>query len=250
MTEYYVARKIVLAWPQEKDGQPGYAVKYRDGYISWCPKEKFEEDNIVLGHSLGMYTYEQQLIMAELTEFENKREALYRLEEAGDELASIERKVISLYIDVLQRKIAKFANVEVVVPAEEAPKSVAGDGSMTYLPMQLEHVRDFNFFRAAASLVDQIKEINAVALRQVVTADGLFLNVENYSATDVVNDGGEFIQISGYLPTIGIFNFAINRQTGDITAATRGDDGGATFVGLLFGWDVSWVGPGVPKHVA
>lgn len=250
MTEYYVARKIVLAWPQEKDGQPGYAVKYRNGHISWCPQEDFEKDNRVLGHDLGRYTYEQQLIMAELTELDDKREALYRLEEAGDELASIERKVISLYIDVLQRKIAKFANVEVEVPADEAPKSIAGDGSMTYLPMQLEHVRDFNFFRAAASLVDQIKEIGTVALRQVVTADGLFLNVENYSATDVANDGGEFIQISGYLPTTGIFNFAINRQTGDITAATRGDDGGATFVGLLFGWDVSWVGPGVPKHAA
>ncbi|MCZ4076267.1 DUF2829 domain-containing protein [Agrobacterium sp. LMR679] len=30
------------AWPQEKDGQSGYAVKYSDGYISWSPKDVFE----------------------------------------------------------------------------------------------------------------------------------------------------------------------------------------------------------------
>lgn len=250
MTQYYVARKIVLAWPQEKDGQEGYAVKYNDGYISWCPKAKFEEDNRPLGHNLGLYTYAQQLIMAELAEFEDKREALYHLEVAGDELASIERKVVSLYIDVLQRKVAKFATVEVEVPAEDVVKAIAGDGSKTYLPMQLEHVRDFNFFRAAAPLVDQIKEIGNVDLRQVVTAGGLFLNVENYSVTEVVNEGGEFIQISGYLPATGIFNFAINRHNGDITSATRLDDGVESFEGLVFGWDVSWFGPGEQVHVA
>ena len=27
----------------EKDGKPGYKVKYKDGYESWSPKEVFEE---------------------------------------------------------------------------------------------------------------------------------------------------------------------------------------------------------------
>lgn len=43
MTHHYIGTKIVLAWPTEgKDGQPGYGVKYEDGYISWSPKETFE----------------------------------------------------------------------------------------------------------------------------------------------------------------------------------------------------------------
>lgn len=42
MTEDYYGTKRVTAWPQHKDGKPGYAVKYRDGYISWSPAEEFE----------------------------------------------------------------------------------------------------------------------------------------------------------------------------------------------------------------
>lgn len=42
MTHHYIGTKIVLAWPAEKDGQPGYGVKYEDGYTSWSPKEAFE----------------------------------------------------------------------------------------------------------------------------------------------------------------------------------------------------------------
>lgn len=39
----YVGCKIILAEPQEKDGEPGYSVSYADGYRSWSPKEVFEE---------------------------------------------------------------------------------------------------------------------------------------------------------------------------------------------------------------
>lgn len=42
MTHEYIGTKIITAWPAEKDGQPGYGVKYEDGYISWSPKETFE----------------------------------------------------------------------------------------------------------------------------------------------------------------------------------------------------------------
>ena len=42
MTKIYVGVKQVQAWEQEKDGRPGYAVKYPDGYISWSPKDVFE----------------------------------------------------------------------------------------------------------------------------------------------------------------------------------------------------------------
>ena len=42
MTHRYIGTKEVTAWPAEKDGAPGYGVKYADGYISWSPKEAFE----------------------------------------------------------------------------------------------------------------------------------------------------------------------------------------------------------------
>lgn len=43
MTRQYIGTKIVTAWHQEKDGKPGYGVKYADGYTSWSPREAFEE---------------------------------------------------------------------------------------------------------------------------------------------------------------------------------------------------------------
>ena len=42
MTHKYIGTKIVTAWASEKDGLPGYGVKYEDGYTSWSPKEVFE----------------------------------------------------------------------------------------------------------------------------------------------------------------------------------------------------------------
>lgn len=39
----YIGVKIVKAEPKEKNGVPGYAVKYPDGYVSWSPKEIFEK---------------------------------------------------------------------------------------------------------------------------------------------------------------------------------------------------------------
>lgn len=57
MTKEYYGTKLITAWPQEKDGAPGYAVKYADGYISWSPKETFEAayqpmDQLSFGHAL------------------------------------------------------------------------------------------------------------------------------------------------------------------------------------------------------
>jgi hypothetical protein len=43
MTQRYIGTKIIDAWPEVKDGKEGYGVKYPDGYISWSPKDVFEE---------------------------------------------------------------------------------------------------------------------------------------------------------------------------------------------------------------
>jgi hypothetical protein len=49
VSKYYVGVKIVFAWEQEKDGKPGYAVKYPDGYTSWSPKDVFEAAYLPMG---------------------------------------------------------------------------------------------------------------------------------------------------------------------------------------------------------
>ncbi len=45
----YIGVKIVKAEPQEKKGKPGYKVVYPDGYVSWSPKDVFEEAYRELG---------------------------------------------------------------------------------------------------------------------------------------------------------------------------------------------------------
>ena len=40
----YIGVKIVKAEPEERDGKPGYRVKYPDGYVTWSPKDVFEKE--------------------------------------------------------------------------------------------------------------------------------------------------------------------------------------------------------------
>jgi hypothetical protein len=49
MSQYYVGVKIVFAWKEVRDGKEGYAVKYPDGYVSWSPKQTFEEAYLPMG---------------------------------------------------------------------------------------------------------------------------------------------------------------------------------------------------------
>lgn len=57
MTQDYYGTKRITAWEQEKDGAPGYGVKYPDGYVSWSPKDVFEAayqplDALSFGHAI------------------------------------------------------------------------------------------------------------------------------------------------------------------------------------------------------
>lgn len=38
----YIGVKRIEAYPEDRDGKPGYAVIYPDGYKSWSPKAVFE----------------------------------------------------------------------------------------------------------------------------------------------------------------------------------------------------------------
>lgn len=140
MTQHYVGRKIVTAWEQNSPAkvlvcgntchkgmdtcngycegkadrppaaevQPGYAVKYENGHISWSPKDVFEAAHLPVGH-VGQYTYDQQLIMADMVEFQARLDAL---KDVDGDLADIERGVLRLYMDITQKKVAAFAHVE------------------------------------------------------------------------------------------------------------------------------------------
>lgn len=58
MTQDYYGTKKVTAWKTEgKEGEPGYGVKYEDGYVSWSPKEVFERayqtmNELSFGHAI------------------------------------------------------------------------------------------------------------------------------------------------------------------------------------------------------
>jgi len=57
LTHDAYSTKRVTVWPQERNGEPGYAIKYRDGYISWCPCTTFYRDYqpldaLSFGHAL------------------------------------------------------------------------------------------------------------------------------------------------------------------------------------------------------
>lgn len=110
MTSQFIDTKIVTAWEQaSKDGEEGYTVKYQDGYTSWCPKAAFEAANIDIGH-VGHYSYEQQLMFGQIASFKQRLTELV----SGDNLSkllSLECDVLRLHIDILQRRIAEFANV-------------------------------------------------------------------------------------------------------------------------------------------
>lgn len=75
MTQHYVGTKIVTAWPQEKNGSAGYAVKYEDGYTSWSPKEIFEEAYKAIGH-VGQFQPHEQRLFGEYTTIDNNYEKL------------------------------------------------------------------------------------------------------------------------------------------------------------------------------
>ena len=44
MTHDCYSTKRVTVWAQERDGQAGHAIKYADGYVSWCPEDVFVRD--------------------------------------------------------------------------------------------------------------------------------------------------------------------------------------------------------------
>ncbi|QQV88617.1 hypothetical protein [Kosakonia phage Kc237] len=113
MTQHYVGEKIVLAWPEAKDGKEGYAVKYEDGYVSWSPREVFDKAYISLGH-IGHLQPHQQRVVAELAQLNEKiakLEAFTAREDfekiAGDEalILAYQLKYMKHYAEALGERV-------------------------------------------------------------------------------------------------------------------------------------------------
>lgn len=44
MTHDAFSTKRVTVWEQSRGNEPGYAIKYQDGYLSWCPADVYSRD--------------------------------------------------------------------------------------------------------------------------------------------------------------------------------------------------------------
>lgn len=77
MTQHYIGTKQIVAWEQEKDGAPGYAVKYADGYVSWSPKDVFEAAYLPIGH-VGHLAQHQQRVVGEKVQLMDKHSKLQK----------------------------------------------------------------------------------------------------------------------------------------------------------------------------
>lgn len=116
MTQQYIGTKIVTAWPQERDGEAGFAVKYADGYTSWSPAGVFNSAYLPLGHIDNLAPH-QKRVRGEHAELAAKLSklsaflaspAFWGLE--GAERLRLIRQNMAMagYLEVLGERIAAF----------------------------------------------------------------------------------------------------------------------------------------------
>lgn len=120
MTQHYIGTKQIEAWEQDKDGQPGYAVKYSDGYISWSPKDVFEAAYLPMGH-IGHLAPHQQRVVGEKVELDDKltklqgflkTEFFAGLSQTDRHLLETQEATMANYSDILRMRIAAFPPLE------------------------------------------------------------------------------------------------------------------------------------------
>lgn len=117
MTQSYIGTKQVLAWDQDKDGQPGYAVKYADGYTSWSPKDVFEASYLPMGHVSNIELHEQRVVgeLVQLSDRVKKLRAFTggiffaRLHEDEKTLLLSQLNAMVDYEEILKSRVSAFA---------------------------------------------------------------------------------------------------------------------------------------------
>lgn len=120
MTQQYVSTKIVTAWPQERQDQPGYAVKYEDGYISWSPAPQFEAASVALGNIEHLAPHEQRVV-AELEQLADRTKKLElflattlyaSLPEDERQLLKMQADAMVLLLGILNTRAIKFGGAK------------------------------------------------------------------------------------------------------------------------------------------
>lgn len=115
MTQHYVGTKIIVAWAAEKDGQPGYGVKYADGYTSWSPAAAFEEAYLAIGH-VGHLPPHEQRMAAELAGLNDKlsklcvfleSEKFATLDEDAKDLLKAQANGMRVYANALTARVER-----------------------------------------------------------------------------------------------------------------------------------------------
>jgi len=112
MTQHYVGTKIIVAWSQEKNDHPGYAVKYPDGYISWSPEDVFEKAYLPIGTLDGKPEWFQRLV-AERAELAHRLEKLTvyldaSLDVPQGQLLRKQACLMAQYLEVLEARLAEL----------------------------------------------------------------------------------------------------------------------------------------------
>jgi len=120
MTQHYVGTKVIQAYENEKDGKPGFAVQYPDGYTSWSPKEVFEEAYLPIGViPAGTPDFVQRMIAerVQLNDRKNKLNDFYveakknggHPDLQGDELSDIDDQLERMveYLQALDQRIQR-----------------------------------------------------------------------------------------------------------------------------------------------
>lgn len=116
MTQEYVSTKIVTAWEQARQDEPGYAVKYADGYISWSPKAQFDAASVALGQ-IGHLPPHQQRLVAELEQTADRTSKLEAflhtplfasLDDDEQRLMKMQADAMVLLVGILNTRANKF----------------------------------------------------------------------------------------------------------------------------------------------
>lgn len=98
----YLTTKIVTAWAEDRQDQPGYAVLYDDGYKSWCPAAPFEASSLALGYVDHLAPHEVRLV----AELEQTIDRLDKLEafmgtERYEALPDDDRELLKAQYDIM-----------------------------------------------------------------------------------------------------------------------------------------------------
>lgn len=144
MTQEYLSRKIVTAWRADRPGDvpegapegtegeivEGYAVKYHDGYQSWCPKVKFEEDTLPLGNVSHLPLYQQRLL-AETIELNQRSGSLGEFLESAKTNPKVEASMSARGFELLkQQHVAMEALLSILDQRIEDMSDVSGIASL------------------------------------------------------------------------------------------------------------------------